>query len=539
MAGPWDDYKAAPAAAAGPWDDFRKPTATAAPAEPAPPPESPRSGRNLLGAATEPLAALTTGAVAGPLSGLAGMAGTMLPGPPGQGADWTHRVGNAMTYQPRSQGGKTALGAIAYPFEKIAQGADAAGGRVSDVAGPAAGAGTNALLQLIPQLLLGAGGRKVAPVKGEMRASPEVQMLAQKGVTMTPGEVLGGKWGRAEEAMQSAPIAGEFIRSARGKGVEQFGSAAIDDALRPIGQNLPKGMTGQEALAYARETLGSAYENLLPKMRGDLDNAPPANALPAPGQLGAPPPTTFRMELENIRQMGNNLPELQRAQLNRILDNEIIGRFTPQGKAGGDVIKNIESKLTGLQKRMRISEDYDVRTLGDAVEAAQQSMRKMIEDVNPGYGKELKAINEGYAKFKIAQKAGASVGSKEGVFTPSQYRSAVKAKDSSKDKRAFSEGDANQQPLAEAGKKVLSDRVPDSGTPGRLLLLDLLLGGGGHAALGPGGIAAGLALPALYSQPAMRAMQPLLMRPPNAGHAVARGMPLGAMQQQQIQQPPQ
>lgn len=533
----WKDAPAVSAGSGG-WQSAPAVGAPKAAAEPELSTESPTSGRNLLGAATEPMASLATGAVAGPISGLAGIAGSVLPGPAGQGADWTHKVGNALTYRPRSQGGQTALGAIAYPFQKIAQGADIAGGAVSDVAGPAAGAGTNALLQILPQLLLGKMGGKAAPVKGEMRASPEVQMLAKKGVTMTPGEVLGGKWGRAEEGLQSAPIAGEFVRSARGKGVEQFGAATIDDALRPIGQNLPKGLKGQEALAHARQTLGDAYEALLPKMRGDLDNAPPANALPAPGQLGAPPPTTFRMELENIRQMGNNLPDLQKAQLNRILDNEIIGRFTPQGKAAGDVIKNIESKLTGLQKRMGRSEDYDVRTLGDAVEAAQQSMRKMIEDVNPGYGKELKAINEGYAKFKIAQKAGASIGSKEGVFTPSQYRSAVKAKDSSKDKRAFSEGTANQQPMAEAGKSVLSDRVPDSGTAQRLLLLDLLLGLGGHSAIGPAGIAAGLTLPALYSQPALRAMQPMLMRPPNVGHAVARGMPVGAMQQQ-LQPPPQ
>lgn len=527
---PWEKYQEAVGDGPKPWEKYSAPGAPAAP-QPVAEPESPYSARNLIGAGTEPIASLATGALAAPVSGLAGLAGTMLPGPEGQGAQWAERTGHAMTYQPRTAGGRTAMGAISYPFEKLAQGADVAGEAVSRVAGPAAGAGVNTAIQAVPQILGSKGMAKAAPIPGKMRASPEVQMLAQKGVTMTPGEILGGGFSKAEQVMQSAPVVGEFIRSARGKGIEQFGGAAINDALMPIGKALPKGLTGSEALEFAREALGEAYEGLLPKMKGDLNNRPPQNALPAPGQLGQPPKPTFMDELNQIRAMGANLPDLERGQLNRILDREVIGRFTQTGKASGETLKNVESKLSMLAKTMRRSENYDIRTLGNAVEETQAALRRMIEDVNPGYGKELKAVNEGYAKFKIAQKAGGSVGAKEGVFTPSQYRSSVRAKDTSKDKRAFSEGSANQQPLAEAGKKVLSDTVPDSGTPQRLLLLDLLLGLGGHTAIGPGGVAAGLAIPGLYSQPALRAMQKPLMRPPNVGHAVARGLPYGAIPQ--------
>lgn len=58
--------------------------------------------------------------------------------------------------------------------------------------------------------------------------------------------------------------------------------------------------------------------------------------------------------------------------------------------------------------------------------------------------------------------------------------------DRTKDKRAFSEGDALLQDLSAAGKDVMPSKIPDSGTAGRMLgnmttpngLLSTLLGAG-------------------------------------------------------------
>jgi len=264
-------------------------------------------------------------------------------------------------------------------------------------------------------------------------------------------------------------VLGDAIKAAQRRGFESFDAAALNRALQPIGQKLPPNIKGNQAVEYAYGKLGDAYDNLLPNLRGDLNAIPGAGALPKTAGQAAPP--SFRQELDSIRQMAQNLPEPQRGQVGRIIDREIIDRFTPQGKASGETLKEIESKLGGLSKKFGQSEDYDTRTMGDAVKEMQNSMRRMVENVNPDYQGQLAKINEGYANFKKVQNAASRVGAQEGVFTPAQLHAAVRAGDISKDKARFAEGNALMQDLSGAGKAVLGPTVPDSGTPLRAALM--------------------------------------------------------------------
>jgi len=130
------------------------------------------------------------------------------------------------------------------------------------------------------------------------------------------------------------------------------------------------------------------------------------------------------------------------------------------------------------------SNDAYQRELGGALKQMDVELRGLVERSNPQYAKELSAINEAYRIMKTAQKASSSVAAEDGVFTPAQLHNAVKNGDWSKDKRAFAEGTAYLQDLSGAGKRVLANQYPDSGTAGRLML-------------GAGGIASGLASPAV------------------------------------------
>jgi hypothetical protein len=67
------------------------------------------------------------------------------------------------------------------------------------------------------------------------------------------------------------------------------------------------------------------------------------------------------------------------------------------------------------------------------------------------------------------QRAASYMGADDGVFSAGQLQSAVKAMDRSKDKGKFSRGDALMQDLSDAGKSVLGDKVPNSGTADRLM----------------------------------------------------------------------
>ncbi len=106
---------------------------------------------------------LLTGSVAAPVAGLAGLAGTVLPGPAGQGAKWVEKTQEALTYQPRTETGKAVTEAVSAPFQALAEVGDAAGGKVAEATGsPALGAAVNTAIQSVP-MVLGKVAGKVAP----------------------------------------------------------------------------------------------------------------------------------------------------------------------------------------------------------------------------------------------------------------------------------------------------------------------------------------------------------------------------------------
>lgn len=197
---------------------------------------------NLVGSAVEPNLSLLTGAVSGPLSGLAGIAGTILPGPQGQGADWVERVQNTLTYKPITEGGKTATEAISYPFRKLSEAADAAGEGTANLTGsPALGAAVNAGIQaglpmaasrflpVSPAAETAQGGvsrwlmqKAVKPSTADLesgKATRAFQTMLDEGISATPGgmgkaeQLISALNGQVETAIQNSPARVSTIRA--------------------------------------------------------------------------------------------------------------------------------------------------------------------------------------------------------------------------------------------------------------------------------------------------------------------------------------
>lgn len=379
-----------------------------------------------------------------------------------------------------------------------------------------AAAGTEALtgnrsLGIAAGIAAPAVAGKVA--SGGMALSEDVRRLQREGVKMTPGQLAGGALQRIEDAMTSIPLLGDAIKSAQRRGHESFGQAAFNMALAPIGEKLPPSLKGNDAVAYVQDKLRSRYDALRDQMHGSLDGHTGARRLPqSQGQAASP---TLRQELGQIESVGQNLPAPQREQLTRIIKNEVVDRFTSAGMASGQTIKDVESKLGGMAASFSRSDNYDVRNLGAAVKETQAALRRMVENENPQYASELNRINMGYSVFKRTQRAASSVAAKDGVFTPAQLHSAVKAGDYSKDKSNFARGDALMQDFSQAGKNVLSQTVPDSGTPYRALMEAAALGGLGqifnHPLIAAGAVSGTLP----YTPIGQRGLQAFLTRNPN------------------------
>ena len=129
-----------------------------------PPPQPPlKLWQKAIGFLPETVASLASGAVAGPVSGFAGLAGSMLPGPPGQGAEWVQKAQEELTYTPRTQAAQKLVGLASWPGEKIAQAGEWAGGHAAELTGsPAVGAGINTAVNALP-FAVGAGVKKMIP----------------------------------------------------------------------------------------------------------------------------------------------------------------------------------------------------------------------------------------------------------------------------------------------------------------------------------------------------------------------------------------
>lgn len=191
--------------------------------------------RKFLGAAIEPNLALATGAVAAPISGLAGIGATvgnamgLTDADPGE---TVKRVASGLTYSPATQGGQNAMSVIGYPFQKIAEAADEAGGRVTDLTGsPKLGAAVNTGINLLPSAVGGAMAPKGVPSTITKVSEAMSRKLMGSALKPSKADWISGDAGKAVRTMLD-----EGVNATEGGMIELRGkvnetNAKIKDAL--------------------------------------------------------------------------------------------------------------------------------------------------------------------------------------------------------------------------------------------------------------------------------------------------------------------
>lgn len=375
------------------------------------------------------------------------------------GIDFARAGGNLITMAPAAAaapvratlGAKTAIGAMT----------GGASGMLQPVTGNTEDFWTEKVKQAGGGALFGAAAAPIAHGIARViqpQTAPHVREMIDAGVTPTPGQILGGFAQRTEDKLTSLPILGDAISAARRNAINQFNTAVYNRALTPLGQKAGDevGFKGVEAV---RRALSDTYEELLPKLRFQADDA-------------------FKAELETVRAMAATLPEQQAKRFEQILKQQVLDKMTPQGLASGRTMQTINSELGKFADGYRGNRHFDDQQLAAALDEVQAAIRRQVTRINPEHATELKALQTGWANYARIRDAAAQKGAHEGVFTPSQLWGAAKRGDKSVGKRATSEGQALMQDLAESGRTALGSKYPDSGSAGRLWMGGATAGGG-------------------------------------------------------------
>lgn len=417
------------------------------------------------------------------------------------GFDPLRAVGNVAMTAPLGAVGGAAKGALAIAGKGALQGA--IGGALTPVTEgdfateKAKQAGIGAISGAVLAPAMAALARIVSP---KASTNPNLDMLKQEGVQPTIGQALGGAANSVEEKLQSVPILGDAITAARRKAQAQFNNAAINRAVEPVGGSVDG--AGQDAVAKAGNLLSDAYESAIGKLKGVAFDTPEFNA-----------------DLGKLQQLAGALEPAHAARFNKVLNDVVVNRMSPNGSMLGETFKKADSELGQFAARYGRSPMAGEQELGDAVKELQNILRQQVARSSPEFSDAMQKANAGWANLVRVENAATRAANQGGVFTPGQLNQAVRATDNSVRDRATARGTALMQDLSNAGQEVLGNKVADSGTPGRLMWgLGALATGGINPAI-PAALIGGAAA---YSPPVQNALVAILRNRPEMAPQVAQ-----------------
>jgi hypothetical protein len=334
------------------------------------------------------------------------------------------------------------------------------------------------------------------------------QQLAQKGVLMTPGQIMGGGAQRTEEKLTSIPVVGDLIKNAQQRSLQSFNKAAYDEVLSPLGQKY-SGPVGNEGVEAVKNTISNAYDNALSKMTFRASDP------------------QFQADITKLAGMAQNLPESQKATFMNVLKTQIFGKSGPQGVMDGQTLKGVQNELSRIARGYSGDASFDNRQLGSVIGEVKNAVDSSLARYNPADAVDgLAKANAAYANFVRLRGAAASQGAMNngGIFTAAQLNNSVRGADKSLGKGATATGNALMQDFSTAGQQVLGSKYPDSGTAGRSLLGMGAAALAGHEFLPPSVLApaalGGAAVAAPYTQLGQKIAQALLMSRPSGAKAI-------------------
>ena len=347
--------------------------------------------------------------------GGAGLMARVLSAPVVQGA-----AGGALLNEDRTAGGMARDMAIG-----------AAGGKAGEVLARGAGA-------LI-------GGRNVPK---------NVRMLAEEGVTLTPGQLAGPRSVRQfveDKVLGSLPYVNNVPAAARARGANDLRRAVANRVLAPIGDKIPKGaQINDEMIGVIQQKVHDAYGAATER----LALAPDEQLLDDLSAVAA----------ANPRRVTSDVAQQVSANIDHVFDQLAQGGLS--GQPLREVLGQVRQARAGATGGMKDQ-------LGDIHEALASAVARQNGDEAASA---FNAAREAETLLARMEDAAGRAGVDNGEFGPTQLKAAA-------DKLGFGTNRGNRAnntarlgDLANAAADVMRNTTANSGTPDRLLAGSLLTG---------------------------------------------------------------
>lgn len=341
-------------------------------------------------------------------------------------------------------------------------------------------------------------GAKAVTVAGKMLnplTSKAEQTMRDLGVTLTPGQTAGGQFKDIESFAASVPLVGSYISDAKERALYSFNKGVINKALKKIGTKLDEDVIGRDAVQAVNQIVDDKYTDVLSKMSFKLDFPTYTGMLKA---SKVPTSTADRVRVND---------ELQAIVFNRL----------PKGEAiPGETYKQIESQLRQRADQLNRGTISD-QDVGAALREASKSLKEGLRKQNPEYTSELRRIDSAYGDISVMKAAAANTGAENGVFTPRQYKTAVRQSDRTKNKNLYAAGSARGQDVAESAVSVMEPKQT-ANLEGRIALSNV--GGYTMAANPATALPIALAAPILYSESGVKMINALMRERPEVARKV-------------------
>ena len=179
------------------------------------------------------------------------------------------------------------------------------------------------------------------------------------------------------------------------------------------------------------------------------------------------------------------------------LDRIIYSKFDGAGNISGQNYKKAISQLRAEVRKFKKSTEPENVDIGSSFEAIESAMADVLKMTNPAQAMALNAIDKSFRRLLPVERA--VIASEGGEFTADQILRQIRSQDGTLRKKAFARGEAEMQPLAEAGQNTIKQRLPTSGSAERAMVGSMALGGGLYIDPLTVGVGSALTVPA-YSR---------------------------------------